>query len=121
MSKIFTNIPPPHLLYDILAASKCELWGERVYVFDCNSYRRLVYLDQINPFLEKLNEYYTRKNRFYSTREYNKDTFTQFMTTLRQIAHANNIQFYNKIVYSRGDYNITYRFPKIIAISMPIS
>jgi hypothetical protein len=102
-SQIIKKYIPNEVLFEFL--EKCATKVNDYYKFDINSYKRCVYLDQLNDFTTSLIPYYFKSKCFYLTR---KMSFNALATIIRQICKKNNIRYVSKIKYIGSDYNILY-------------
>ena len=104
MSKqIFRKSVPPSILFDLL--DKITLKTDKYYLVDMNAYRKLIYNDYHNQFVDDLVEYYHISKLFYIQR---KMTYNSFTNIIRQICKTNNIMFTSQIKYNESKYSIDY-------------
>ena len=114
--QFFKIKPPKELLYDLLNLSQCLLYRDKVYIFEVNSYKRLVYFDQVTPFLESLRPYFFKGKYHYLDRKYDYSTFAKFICLLRRIAREWDISYYRRIRYYHSLCQTDYYFPKVLAL-----
>jgi hypothetical protein len=103
MKQIFRKNVPNELLFELL--DKICLKTEKYYLFDNNSFRKLVYNNLHPDFLNAITEFYHISKQFYVSR---KLTYNSFTTILRQICKSNNIMFTSQLKYNESKYNIDY-------------
>ncbi len=102
-SQIFKSSVPNLTLYDFLEhVAKKE---DDKYIFDLNSFKKAVYHNSIPTFINNIRDCYHKSKQFYVDR---KQTYTTFVTILRQICKNNNIPYNAKIIYERSFYYIVY-------------
>jgi hypothetical protein len=102
-SQIFKKHIPVTILYDLL--DKICFKRNNYYVFDMNSYKKMMYNEYHIEFLEILQEYYHSGKLFYLDR---KLTYNGFTTILRQICKHQAVMYTSKINYNKSKYNIDY-------------
>jgi len=102
-SQIFKKHIPVTILYDLL--DKICLKRNNYYVFDMNSYKKIMYNEYHIAFLENLQEYYHTGKLFYLDR---KLTYNSFTTILRQICKYEAVMYTSKLKYNKSKYNIDY-------------
>ena len=102
-NQIFKNILPIEILIDLLK-DICSKIND-YYTIDINSYKRGIFTNKINEFLEKCKPYYHKSKHKYLER---KLTYNNFVTVVRQICNQNKIAYTSKIKYDKSDYNIIY-------------
>jgi hypothetical protein len=103
--KIFKEMPPATILYDLL--DKISLKKPKYYVLDINAYNKLKYnkTTWYEEFTKSLKPYYFISKHYYLDRPL---TYNHFITVIRQLCKANNLEFSKKISYSKHDYNSDY-------------
>lgn len=75
------------------------------YLINKSYYKRAIFLDIINDFIDDIKEYYHISKRKYVD---NVNNYSKFMTIIRQICKINNINFVSKIIYTKSTYDIIY-------------
>ena len=101
--QIFKQNIPNNLIFELLEVI-C-LKNEKYYTFNIESYKRGVYKEIIQQFIENCRPYYHISKRKYLDR---KLTYNSFTTILRQICNSNKIIYTTKIKYDKSVYNILY-------------
>lgn len=101
--QIFKENIPNNLIFDLLDII-C-LKSEKYYIFNIESFKRGVYKEIIQKFIQNCYMYYHISKRKYLDR---KLTYNSFNTILRQICNSNNIIYTTKIKYDKCTYNIFY-------------
>jgi hypothetical protein len=104
-SQIFKNEIPNELFFSFL--EKICAKNEKYYVFNNDSYKKGIYNNEIPSFLEVCKPYYYISKRKYLERKMN---YTYFVTILRQICKANNINYASQLKYTNSSYCIHYYF-----------
>ena len=92
-SQIFKSHIPKELLFDLL--DKICMKNNNYYILNKISYKKCEFLQLLDPFYSALSEYYHVSKQFYITR---KQTYSSFVTIIRQICKLNNINYISKIV-----------------------
>jgi hypothetical protein len=102
-SQIFKNKVPNELLFSLLD-SIC-LKTDKYYIFNNDSFKKGVYKELLNNFIESCRPYY-----FISKYKYldKKLCFNSFVTIIRQICKNNSIVYLSQIKYDKSTYNIIY-------------
>ena len=102
-TQIFKNKIPSEkifLLLDLLCIK-----NNKHYVFDLNSFKKGVFTQDINIFLEECKPYYHISKQKYLE---NKITYNSFTTVLRQICNFNKVIFTSQIKYDKSNYETIY-------------
>jgi hypothetical protein len=102
-SQIFIKPIPQTILFDLL--DKICIKNNKYYILDKISYKKGEYLQLLNSFYEELLPYYYLSKQFYLTR---KQTYSTFITIVRQLCKKNNIHYSSKIIYNKSSYDIVY-------------
>ena len=102
-SQIFKNQIPKKLLFDFL--DKICIKNKNYYILNKISYKKCEFLQLLDPFCSALLEFYHVSKQFYITR---KQTYSSFVTIIRQICRLCNIDYISKIVYNKSNYDIVY-------------
>jgi hypothetical protein len=102
-SQIFKSNVPNKLLFDLL--HNICIKTSKYYIFNSDAYKKGVYKEEIQNFIESCSPYY-----FISKRKYleKKLSYTTFTTILRQICNFNKITYTSQIIYNKSTYNIVY-------------
>jgi hypothetical protein len=91
------------MLFDLL--EKICMKNEKHYTFNMEAFKKGVYKEDIQVFLESCKPYYFLSKRKYLEK---KLTYTSFTTILRQICNFNKITYTSQIIYNKSIYNIVY-------------
>lgn len=102
-NQIFKNIFPNELLIELL--NDICIKTKDYYLIDNASYKKGIFTNKINDFLEKCKPYYHISKHKYLIR---KTTYKSFVTVIRQICNYNKIPYTSKIKYDKSDYSIIY-------------
>ncbi len=102
-TQIFKNIIPPEKLFKLFD-SLC-VKNDKHYFFDSTSFKKGLFTEEINKFLEECKPYYHLSKRKYLEK---KLTYNSFTTVLRQICNSNQIVYTSQIKYDKSDYEIIY-------------
>jgi hypothetical protein len=102
-SQIFKNPIPNQLLIKLL--DDIAVKSEKCYVLNNNSYKKGIFNDVINNFINECKSYYHLSKRKYLDR---KLTYNSFITIIRQICNFNNITYTSQIKYDKSTYDIIY-------------
>ena len=101
--QLFKKNIPNDILFNLL--DKICIKNEIYYIFDINSFKKGMFNDDINIFIEYCKSYYYTSKQKYLTR---KLTYNNFTTILRQICNSNQILYTSQIKYDKSSYNILY-------------
>lgn len=101
--QIFKNQIPKTLLFNLL--DKICLKNERHYTLNSDSFKKGIYTEDIQHFLEECKPYYHISKRKYLEK---KLTYKSFTTILRQICNHNKITYTSQIKYDKSSYDILY-------------
>lgn len=102
-TQIFKNKVPNDLLFDLLDII-C-LKNEKHYIFNIDSFKKGVFKEDIQNFIQKCVPYYYISKRKYLEK---KLTYNSFTTILRQICNFNKITYTSQIKYDKSTYDIVY-------------
>ena len=103
LKQIFKENVPINIIFNLL--EKICLKTDRYYLIDNNAFKKLLYNNFQEDFLENIINYYQDSKRFYVTRKFN---YNSFVNIIRQICKSNDIMFTSKIKYNESKYNINY-------------
>ena len=90
------------LLIDITISQK-----DKTNFFDINLYKKYIFNNKIQEFIQDVLPYYHKNKVFYVTRDMN---YKYFITIIRQLCKLHNIKYIKKIKYCNNSYNINYFF-----------
>jgi hypothetical protein len=102
-SQIFKNPIPNQILIKLL--DDIAVKSEKCYVLNNNSYKKGMFNDTINNFINECKPYYHLSKRKYLER---KPTYNSFITIIRQICNFNKITYTSQIKYDKSTYDIMY-------------
>ena len=102
-SQLFKEPFPLEILFDFLS-KVCEK-EHSYYKFNSDAYKRANLDDTLSLFLEKIKPYYHIAKRKYVDR---KQSYSNFVTILRQLCNNQNVGYTSKIFYSKSKYEIIY-------------
>ena len=102
-TQIFKREIPTKNIFNLLE-SIC-IKNDKHYFFDSNSFKKGVFTQEIQTFLENCKPYYHISKQKYLTK---KLTYNSFTTVLRQICNFNKIVFTSQIKYDKSKYEIIY-------------
>jgi hypothetical protein len=102
-TQIFKNQIPKYILFDLL--DKICLKNDKHYTFNNDSFKRGVYTEDIQNFLNECKPFYHISKRKYLEK---KVTYKSFTTVLRQICNYNKITYTSQIKYDKSTYDILY-------------
>ena len=101
--QIFKNNIPITILFELLD-SIC-LKNEKNYILNVEAFKKGIFKDVIQKFLEECRPYYHLSKCKYLDR---KLTYNSFTTIVRQICNFNKILYTSQIKYDKSTYNIVY-------------
>jgi hypothetical protein len=102
-NQIFKKDIPNELFFELLD-SIC-LKNEKHYIYNLDSFKKGVYTELIQNFIEECVPFYHISKRKYLER---KLTYTSFTTILRQLCNFNKIIYTSQIKYDKSKYDIVY-------------
>lgn len=102
-SQIFKTPVPTELLFTLLES--IALKTNNCYVFDNNAYKRGIFHNLLEAFLEECKPHYYISKRKYVEK---KMTYNSFVTVVRQICNFNKITYTSQIKYDKSNYDIIY-------------
>jgi hypothetical protein len=102
-TQIFKNKIPTNLLFELL--DKICLKNEKYYTFNNEYFKKGIYNNSIQEFINSCIPYYHISKRKYLEK---KLTHKSFVTILRQICNFNNIKYISQISYYKSTYDIIY-------------
>jgi hypothetical protein len=102
-TQIFKNNVPSEKMFHLLD-SLC-IKNDKYYLFNSISFKKGMFTQEINIFLEECKPYYHISKKKYLE---NKITYNSFTTVLRQICNFNKIIFTSQIKYDKSNYEIIY-------------
>jgi len=102
-NQTFKKEIPKELLFELLQ-NVC-IKNDKYYTFNNDAYKKGVFNNLINEFLEKCKPYYHLSKQKYLER---KLTYNSFTTILRQICNFAKITYTSVIKYDKSTYNIIY-------------
>jgi hypothetical protein len=103
LSQIFKNNVPNQLLFDLLEAIAIKT--EKCYVINNNAYKKGLFNEKIQHFINECLPYYHLSKRKYLER---KLSYNSFVTIIRQICNFNKITYTSQIKYDKSSYDIMY-------------
>ena len=78
---------------------------DNYYVIDIVIYKKLLYNNKLNTFIEELKPYYYDSKLKYLE---NCKTYNKFLTIIIQICSYNNISYDKKVIYKKSKYEPIY-------------
>lgn len=107
-SQIFKNLIPIEVFNNFL--NDISLKIDDKYVINHNCFKRGIYNEIIQKFIENCKEFYYLSKRKYIER---KLTYSSFLTIIRQICNSHKITYTSQIKYDKSTYEIVYYITKI--------
>jgi hypothetical protein len=102
-TQIFKNQISKNVLFDLL--DKISFKNEKYYTFNMVSFKKGVYSEDIQNFINYCIPFYHLSKRKYLERKLSYNSFT---TIIRQICNFNNIKYTSEIKYDKSTYDIVY-------------
>jgi hypothetical protein len=102
-SQIFKMSVPNDLLISLL--DNIAIKTEKFYVLNTNSYKKGIFNNVIENFINQCIPYYHMSKRKYLER---KPTYNSFITIIRQICNFNKITYTYQVKYNKSTYDIMY-------------
>jgi hypothetical protein len=78
---------------------------ENYYILNKTSYKKSIFFNLMNEFINELTKFYHTSKQFYVNRVL---TYNHFLTIIRQICNDLNIKYNSKVYYIKSRYDITY-------------
>jgi len=103
MSKLFKEVIPKDSLFGLL--DKICVKNSKYYVFNNESFKKGLYTEDIQKFIDFCVPFYHVSKRKYLERNLN---YSHFITILRQICKSNEILYTSEIKYYSSTYDIIY-------------
>jgi len=103
-SQIFKKIYPKESLINFIAKFANNN-NNNYYLINKSSYKRAIFLDIVKDLIDDIKDYYHVSKRKYIE---NVNSYSKFMTIIRQLCKINNINFVSKIIYEKSTYDILY-------------
>ena len=103
MSQIFKTKIPSEMLFPLL--DDIALKNDKCYIINNIAYKKGVFNEIIQKFIEQCEPFYHTSKRKYLER---KLTYGSFITIIRQICNYNNIKYTSTIKYDKSKYDIYY-------------
>lgn len=101
--QIFKKNIPIKILFDLLD-KVCDI-NDKYYLINNYIFKKIVYHQYQEDFLNNIMPYYHNSKMFYVNRTF---TYNSFVNIVRQICKYNEIPYVNKIKYNESKYDITY-------------
>jgi hypothetical protein len=102
-SQIFKNPVPTEMLFTLLESIAVKT--DKYYILDNNAYKKGLFFNLLQEFLEECKPYYYISKRKYLEK---KLSHNSFLTVIRQICNHNNITYTSQIKYDKSNYDIIY-------------
>jgi hypothetical protein len=102
-SQLFKSPFPKVILYDFL--DKIALKTDKYYLINTISYKKALFKELINPFIEQCRPYYHNSKQKYLNKV---TTYKSFITIIRQICNYQMITYTSQIKYDKSEYDILY-------------
>jgi len=102
-TQIFKKKIPNEILFELFDII-C-LKNEKHYIFNIDSFKKGVFKENIQKFIEISAPYYHISKRKYLEK---KLTYNSFTTIIRQICNFNKITYTSQIKYDKSTYDIVY-------------
>jgi len=102
-NQILKNHIPNDVFFDLL--EKITFKMQNCYILNTDAFKKGIYTEDIQNFLEFCKPYYHISKRSYVER---KLTYNSFTTVVRHICKFNNICFSSEIKYDKSEYSIFY-------------
>ena len=102
-SQIFKSQVPTTALFDFLN-SVCNTCDD-MFVFNYAAFKKANLLHLVDPFIQQIRDNYYTSKQMYVDR---KQTYTTFITIVRQICKHNKLSYTTKLIYDKSKYEIIY-------------
>jgi hypothetical protein len=105
MSQLFKKPIPKNVLFDFLEGIGCKK-TDKFYIVDITAYKRAIYNNDLEVFINSIKEYYYRSKLHYL--DITHVTHNKFNTVIRQLCKCNGISFSKYIKYDKSSYSVVY-------------
>ena len=102
-SQIFKKNIPIEILFNLLDLICTK--NDKYYIFNNTSYKKGIFNEEIQKFLELCKEYYHNSKKKYLEK---KLTYNSLTTIIRQICNFNKVVYTSHIKFDKSTYNIIY-------------
>jgi hypothetical protein len=102
-TQLFKKSVPDDLLFDLL--DKICIKTDKYYLIDLNAYKKMMFHNYYEEFINIIKPYYNLSKQFYVER---KLVYNSFTNIVRQICKNNNIMYTSQIKYNESKYNIDF-------------
>lgn len=102
-SQIFKKVVPNEMLFNLL--EKICIKTDKYYLFNKNAFKKGIFNEYINQFVEECKPYYHASKFKYLEKSISYNSVT---TIIRQICNMNKIVYTSQIKYERSLYDIIY-------------
>ena len=102
-NQLFKTLVDERLLWGFLTHNVNEL--EEYYILSKPLYKKAVFNNNINLFIQELDKFYHDSKKYYITR---KLDYIKFITIIRQICNSLNIKYTTQFLYNNSSYEIVY-------------
>lgn len=102
-SQIFKTPIPKDMLFSLLESIAVKT--DKYYIFDNNAFKKGIFHNLLQDFLEECKPYYHISKRKYLEKTL---SYNSFVTVIRQICNFNNIEYISQIKYDKSNYDIIY-------------
>jgi hypothetical protein len=102
-TQIFKSEIPSNLLFNLL--DKICMKNEKHYLLNNESFKKGLFDNSIQEFVEKCKTYYHKSKLHYLER---KLSYNTFITIIRQICNFSKLIYTSQIRYSNSKYDIVY-------------
>ena len=107
-SNIFNKDFSNNILYDFL--DEYCIIENNYYTFHKEIYKKYDYFNKLEYFYELMKTLYNLNKKYYLERSY---SYNNLLTIIRHICKANNIIYFNRIIYNKSKYSIIYYIKKM--------
>jgi hypothetical protein len=83
----------------------CFIKTEKYYLITNDTFKKIKFENKLNFFIEEIKPFYKKSKLHYLTRE---QTYTTFLTLIRQTCKQLNIMYSSDIKYNKSQYSISY-------------
>jgi hypothetical protein len=100
--QIFKNQIPSQMLFELLDVICVK--NDKCFIFDNIAYKKGMFNNSINEFIEKCKPYY----RLSKLKYLEKKNYNSFTTIIRQICNYKKINYTSQIKYNKSRHEIIY-------------
>jgi len=104
-NQIFRSIINRDVIFSLLDKI-CDKIDNKYYLLNNSAFKKAIFYNLLDDFCSSITQYYFKSKQYYATR---KLDYNKFITIIRQLCKASNINYINQIIYEKAYYSISYK------------